>query len=105
SIFPRGCPVLVQTWMPPAMPGATRRPFYQMMLDQDTGGAIRAAGRADIYVGVGEQAEALAGRIAAPGRFYYLLLKPTMIQTWYQQMEGKTAPKASTSPATQKLAP
>jgi membrane-bound lytic murein transglycosylase A len=45
-------------------------------LDQDTGGAIRAAGRCDLYMGVGEQAGELAGRIYREGRLYYLFVKP-----------------------------
>jgi membrane-bound lytic murein transglycosylase A len=46
------------------------------MLDQDTGGAIRAPGRADIYVGVGDAAGRIAGATYAEGRLYYLFLKP-----------------------------
>ncbi|MEN6422249.1 MAG: MltA domain-containing protein [Smithella sp.] len=44
-------------------------------LDQDTGGAIRAAGRCDVYMGVGEQAGELAGRTYREGRLYYLFVK------------------------------
>ena len=43
--------------------------------DQDTGGAIRAAGRCDVYMGVGEAAGHLAGRIYAEGKLYYLFTK------------------------------
>jgi membrane-bound lytic murein transglycosylase A len=45
------------------------------MLDQDTGGAIRTAGRADIYLGVGPNAERLAGSTKVEGQLYYLFLK------------------------------
>jgi len=45
------------------------------MLDQDTGGGIRTAGRADIYLGVGDDAEALAGDTVVEGQLYYLFLK------------------------------
>jgi membrane-bound lytic murein transglycosylase A len=45
-------------------------------LDQDTGGAIRAAGRCDVYMGVGEQAAELAGGTYREGRLYYLFIKP-----------------------------
>lgn len=45
-------------------------------LDQDTGGAIRAAGRCDYYIGVGDQAGELAGRTYREGRLYYLFIKP-----------------------------
>ncbi|KQC06860.1 MAG: hypothetical protein APR62_00935 [Smithella sp. SDB] len=45
-------------------------------LDQDTGGAIRAAGRCDVYMGVGDQAGELAGKTYREGRLYYLFIKP-----------------------------
>jgi membrane-bound lytic murein transglycosylase A len=44
-------------------------------LDQDTGGAIRAAGRCDVYMGVGDHAAALAGGTYREGRLYYLFIK------------------------------
>ncbi|MDP1990950.1 MAG: MltA domain-containing protein [Syntrophales bacterium] len=45
-------------------------------LDQDTGGAIRAAGRCDVYMGVGNHAAELAGGTYREGRLYYLFIKP-----------------------------
>jgi membrane-bound lytic murein transglycosylase A len=45
-------------------------------LDQDTGGAIRAAGRCDVYMGVGDRAGELAGGTYREGRLYYLFIKP-----------------------------
>jgi len=45
-------------------------------LDQDTGGAIRAAGRCDVYMGVGDHAAELAGGTYREGRLYYLFIKP-----------------------------
>ena len=77
SIFPRASLVFVDTVIPTTA-GAQRgdaRPFRQFMLDQDTGGAIRAAGRADIYLGIGEQAGRIAGWTLNEGRLYYLFLK------------------------------
>ncbi len=49
------------------------------MLDQDTGGGIRASGRCDLYMGIGPQAEELAGREMATGKLYYLAIKPELI--------------------------
>jgi membrane-bound lytic murein transglycosylase A len=54
----------------------SQRPFLQFMLDQDTGGAIQAPGRADLFMGIGPGAEILAGGQYAEGRLYYFLLKP-----------------------------
>ncbi|MCC7204757.1 MAG: MltA domain-containing protein [Phycisphaeraceae bacterium] len=73
SIYPRGNVTLVDTDTP--SPSGGMHMFSQFMMDQDTGGAIRAAGRADIYMGVGPSAEQLAGRQAAEGRLYYFFLK------------------------------
>jgi membrane-bound lytic murein transglycosylase A len=77
AIFPRGGVMLVRTQAPTT--GGGTRAFSQWMLDQDTGGAIRAPGRADIYMGVGPSAEELAGRQAAVGRMYYFFLKPRFV--------------------------
>jgi len=84
SLFPRGCPVMVVTQVPStdAWPSDAKRPFHQIMADQDTGGAIRAPGRADIYMGVGSEAESVAGRQAAEGRLYYLVLRRDQISPW-----------------------
>jgi membrane-bound lytic murein transglycosylase A len=45
------------------------------VLDQDTGSAIKGAGRVDIFLGSGEIAGACAGLINGTGQLYYLLLK------------------------------
>jgi membrane-bound lytic murein transglycosylase A len=45
-------------------------------LDQDTGGAIRAAGRCDVYMGAGDRAGELAGGTYREGQLYYLFIKP-----------------------------
>ncbi len=74
SLFPRGAVVFVNTHTADATLRDGPR-FSQFMLDQDTGGAIRTAGRADIYLGVGELAEAQSGRMKAEGQMYYLFLK------------------------------
>jgi len=74
KIYPRGGVVLVDTHTVTFSSGSRR--FLRFMLDQDTGGAIRAPGRADIFMGIGRAAEVLAGGQAAEGRLYYLFLKP-----------------------------
>jgi membrane-bound lytic murein transglycosylase len=53
--------------------------FLRFMLDQDTGGAIKAPGRADIFMGVGSGAEILAGGQYAEGNLYYFFLKPEYV--------------------------
>lgn len=88
TVFPRGCAVMVDTTMPSPTDGQPR-PVQQLMMDQDTGGAIRAAGRGDIYIGTGDHAGRIAGRQAAEGRMYYLLLKRERVQSWYDRIQKK----------------
>lgn len=47
----------------------------RFVLDQDTGGAIKGAGRVDLFVGTGVDAGEVAGLINHTGALYYLLLK------------------------------
>jgi membrane-bound lytic murein transglycosylase A len=51
----------------------------RFMLDQDRGGAIRSAGRADIYMGIGQTAEQLSGYQLSPGKLYYLAIRPELV--------------------------
>lgn len=73
EVFPRGGAVIVDTRIPTF--GRTFQPFTQMMFDQDTGGAIKAPGRGDLYMGEGAAAGLIAGRQYQEGRLYYLFLK------------------------------
>jgi membrane-bound lytic murein transglycosylase A len=76
SIFPRGCLAFISTILPRNESGnVVLRPYSGFMLDQDTGGAIRAAGRCDVYMGVGDKAGELAGQTYQEGKLYYLFLK------------------------------
>ncbi|MGK7949163.1 MAG: murein transglycosylase A [Xenococcaceae cyanobacterium] len=47
----------------------------RFVLDQDTGSAIKGAGRVDIFLGSGKLAGDRAGLVNGNGRLYYLLLK------------------------------
>lgn len=49
----------------------TRKPRF--VFDQDTGGAIRGAGRVDLYFGQGAPAAQKAGVMKQDGRLYYLV--------------------------------
>jgi len=48
----------------------------RFVLNQDTGGAIRGPGRADLFWGNGRYAEIAAGHMKHNGRLYFLVLKP-----------------------------
>lgn len=74
TIFPRGSICFVDASLPGAFDGE-RIQMSQFLMDQDTGGAIRTAGRTDLYFGIGPEAEAIAGRINSDGQLYYLFLK------------------------------
>jgi membrane-bound lytic murein transglycosylase A len=77
-IYPPACLAMLATTMPTRRAGKIEdAPLSGFALDQDTGGAIRAAGRCDLYVGVGKEAGELAGRAQNEGRLYYLFLKPS----------------------------
>jgi len=75
AVYPAAMPAFLDVPVPVNETGQTR-PFRGFMLDQDTGGAIRAAGRCDIYMGVGPEAERIAGHQLYEGRLYYLAVKP-----------------------------
>ncbi len=73
SLFPRASVCFVKADLPGLDP-KERILMQQFLMDQDTGGAIRTAGRTDLYMGIGPEAEALAGRIKSEGQLYYLFL-------------------------------
>lgn len=50
--------------------------FSRFVLNQDTGGAIRGAGRADIFWGNGPYAKIAAGHMQHQGKLFFLVLKP-----------------------------
>jgi len=78
SVFPRGGPCIVRTKLPFAgrdAGGIQWRDATCLAFDQDTGGAIRSAGRCDLFVGTGPEAERLAGHTREVGRLHYLFIK------------------------------
>jgi membrane-bound lytic murein transglycosylase A len=84
SIFPRASLTFISTNLPKALGSQITNELYSgFALDQDTGGAIRAPGRCDVYMGVGDMAGELAGQTYQEGRLYYLFLKQSEIVTQY----------------------
>ncbi len=77
AIYPRACLAVIACRLPIRTPeGAiVMKPSVFFALDQDSGGAIRAAGRSDIYMGVGDEAGELAGRQLSVGTLGYLFLR------------------------------
>jgi len=76
EVYPRACLAFLEAPLPRHIAGQVlTRPFTGFVLDQDTGGAIRAPGRCDVYMGVGDEAGEMAGKVYTEGRLYYLFLK------------------------------
>ncbi len=81
SVYPRACLAYLSTNLPRIIAEKVYiDPYQGFVLDQDTGGAIRAAGKCDVYMGVGKQAGSLAGHTYKEGKLYYLFLKPGYFQ-------------------------
>ena len=77
SIYPRACLAFLSTTLPQTTGSdVSQKPYTGFALDQDTGGAIRAPGRCDVYMGQGDTAGRLAGQTYREGRLYYLFVKP-----------------------------
>jgi membrane-bound lytic murein transglycosylase A len=66
-----GTPFFVEASLP--IESENVSPFRRLMIAQDTGSAIVGPARADLYLGAGDDAGRIAGRIRHPGRFVMLL--------------------------------
>lgn len=77
SVMPPGALALIGLPLPqPDENGElTVSPASRFVLDQDTGGAIKGAGRVDFFVGTGTEAGEIAGLMNNTGTLHYLLLK------------------------------
>ena len=81
KIFPMAGIAFIQTQKPVADPNGSGEisewvPFSRFVSSQDTGGAIKGPGRADVFWGSGAYAEMAAGHLKHPGALYFLVLKP-----------------------------
>ena len=75
TVYPRALPSFLSVDMPRTDNPAQNWHFTGFMMDQDTGGAIRASGRCDIYMGIGPSAEQSAGHQLSEGELYYIAVK------------------------------
>lgn len=77
SLMPPGALALINLPLPQRDESGdlVATPTSRFVLDQDTGGAIKGAGRVDLFVGTGVEAGEVAGLINDTGRLYYLLIK------------------------------
>lgn len=76
--LPYGAPVFVDAAAPEGANADAAR-FQQLMVAQDTGGAITGAVRGDVFWGAGEKATRVAGMMKSPGHDYILLPKSVTV--------------------------
>ena len=77
SIMPPGALALIRAPLPERNGRGEweQRVVSRFVLDQDTGSAIKGAGRVDVFMGTGREAGDRAGLTNSNGELYYLLLK------------------------------
>ncbi len=78
-IFPKAALCFIEAEMPVVDSAGqiqSWQRFTRFAMNQDTGGAIRGPGRADIFWGNGPYAEIAAGHLKHTGKLYFLVLKP-----------------------------
>lgn len=77
TLMPPGALALIVAPIPDLEPTGEidTRVVSRYVLDQDTGSAIKGAGRVDIFLGSGKVAGERAGRVNGTGNLFYLLLK------------------------------
>ena len=76
KIFPGGALALIATELPIFSPAAEItgwRSCNRLVLNQDTGGAIKGAHRVDLYCGDDKSAELTAGVMKQPGRLFFFV--------------------------------
>ena len=76
-LFPKGALALIASTKPRIENNRIMEwvPFTRFVLNQDTGGAIRGAGRVDLFWGQGPEAELAAGHMQQEGELYFLMRK------------------------------
>ena len=78
SLFPRGALAFIEARKPVADDAGnivSWIPFSRFVLNQDAGGAIKGAGRVDLFCGDGDYAELMAGNLKESGALYFLVMK------------------------------
>jgi peptidoglycan lytic transglycosylase A len=90
-LFPPGSLAFLETEQPERAPDGTVRwvPFARFVLNQDTGGAIRGAGRIDLFWGRGEAAAFAAGLMRQAGRLYFLVPRAEAVATAEAPWRGR----------------
>ena len=77
KLFPKGALAFIAAQKPVIENNVIKEwvPFTRFVLNQDTGGAIKGPGRADVFFGYGAEAELTAGYLQHEGELYFLVRK------------------------------
>jgi len=81
--IPLGAPVFLSTTYP-----GTDFPLKQLMVAQDTGGAIKGEVRADFFWGMGNEAGLVAGKMKQEGKMWVLLPKGDLDKSLEQRISS-----------------
>ncbi len=76
KLFPKGALCFIRTQLPEfksAGQVSSWSEFGALVMNQDTGGAIRTPARVDLFTGFGSQAELIAGNMKRYGELYFLV--------------------------------
>jgi membrane-bound lytic murein transglycosylase A len=78
-MFPKGALAFISTERPELRPDGTVgwKPLTRFVLNQDTGGAIKGAGRVDVFWGRGPEAELSAGMMKQKGQLLFFAPRRT----------------------------
>lgn len=77
-LFPRGALCYIETECPVFDEKGELKEWQEhrgFVLNQDTGGAIRSPRRIDLFTGMGDESELVAGHMKREGTFYFLIKK------------------------------
>jgi membrane-bound lytic murein transglycosylase A len=87
-LFPKGALGIIATQKPIIENGVITgwTPFTRFVVNQDTGGAIKGPGRADLFFGQGPEAELSAGNLQNEGELFFLMRK----KPYAEKNEAKT---------------
>jgi membrane-bound lytic murein transglycosylase A len=93
KFIPQSVPIFIDTEVP-SSDGSHTRPFQQLTIAQDSGGAIRGPVRADIFWGASKEGAEIAGRLKSRGRYFVLL--PNRVARKHQALADASEKKPAT---------
>jgi membrane-bound lytic murein transglycosylase A len=98
EVYPRAMTAFLIAPVPHPQGPNQKWQFHGFMMDQDAGGAIRAPGRADIYMGIGDNAEDMAGHQLDEGSLYYIMIKPEYVSQYQTPLPAEKVQPAAPVP-------